>query len=197
MIEWRNYLKSEVLIGRKRTSGANPSICLQLLSGCHQTCHQSIKSSWTITQDSLVPGGGSHGMRRWFLWRKMYHVWLLDFLDGLGGGNDPLNFQNRAIGGFWENARFIRSNGRKTTFEWPKVVSEVNVLTFWGVIRSLKVVSVFRFGDRKCPFEEIAIHAFLRNFENRTTVCVFCWYSENTRNNEHWTFYFLPFIELL
>ena len=27
----------------------------------------------------------------------MYHVWLFDFLDGLVGGNDPLNFQNRAI----------------------------------------------------------------------------------------------------
>ena len=73
-------------------------------------------------------------MRRWFLRRKMYHAWLFDFLDGLGGGNDPLNFQNRAIGGFWENARFIRSNGRKTTFEWPTVVSEVIFPRFWGVV---------------------------------------------------------------
>ena len=79
-------------------------------------------------------GEPSHGMRRWFLRRKMYHAWLLDFLDGLGGGNDPLNFQNRAIGGFWENARFIRSNGWKTTFEWLKVVSEVIFPRFWGVL---------------------------------------------------------------
>ena len=64
----------------------------------------------------------------------MYHAWLFDFLDGLGGGNDPLNFQNRAIGGFWEIARFIRRNGRKTTFEWPKVVSEVIFHRFWGVV---------------------------------------------------------------
>ena len=27
----------------------------------------------------------------------------------------PKNFQNRAIRGFWENARFVRSNGWKTT----------------------------------------------------------------------------------
>ena len=84
----------------------------------------------------------SHGMRRWFLWRKMYHAWLFYFFDGLGGGNDPLNFQNRAIAGFWENARFIRSNGRKTTFEWPKVVSEVSFLRFWGV---LSIAKCFRF----------------------------------------------------
>ena len=76
----------------------------------------------------------AHGMRRWILWRKMYHAWLFDFLGGLGVGNDPLNFQNRAIGGFWENARFIRSNGRKTIFEWPKVVSEVIFPRFWGVV---------------------------------------------------------------
>ena len=34
------------------------------------------------------------------LMKKMYNAWLFDFLGGLGGGNDPLNFQNRAIGGF-------------------------------------------------------------------------------------------------
>ena len=33
----------------------------------------------------------------------------------------------------------------KTTFEWPKVVSEVSFPTFWGVIRSAKVISVFSF----------------------------------------------------
>ena len=32
--------------------------------------------------------------------KKMYHGQLLDFLVRLGGENDPLNFQNRAIGGF-------------------------------------------------------------------------------------------------
>ena len=61
----------------------------------------------------------------------MYHAWLFDFLDGLGGGNDPLNFQNRAIAGFWENARFISSNDRKTTFEWPKLVSKASFPRFW------------------------------------------------------------------
>ena len=37
----------------------------------------------------------------------------------------PLNFQNWAIEEFRENLCFTRSNDRKTTFEWPKVVFEV------------------------------------------------------------------------
>ena len=65
-------------------------------------------------------------------------------------------------------ARFVRSNGRKTTFEWPKVVSEVSFPSFLGVFRSMKVVSVFCFGDRKCRFQDIAIRAFLRG----VTLCV-------------------------
>ena len=59
---------------------------------------------------------------------------------------------NISLGSERENTRFVRSNGRKTTFEWPKVVSEVIFPAFWGVFRSIKVVSVFRFGDRKCRF---------------------------------------------
>ena len=48
-------------------------------------------------------------------------------LFGMGKGvrNHPTKFQNRDIAGFLENLCFVRSNGRKTTFEWPKVVSEV------------------------------------------------------------------------
>ena len=42
------------------------------------------------------------------------------------------------------------------------MVSEVSFTTFWGVIRSIKVVSVFCFGDRKCHFLDIAIGAILR-----------------------------------
>ena len=56
--------------------------------------------------------------------------------------------------------RFVLSNGQKTTLEWPKVVSEVNFPTFWGVFRSTKVVSVFNFGDRKCRFRDIVIRPF-------------------------------------
>ena len=85
----------------------------------------------------------------------MYHGQLLDFLVRFGGGNDPLNFQNRAIGGFWENARFIRSNGRKTTFEWPKVVSEVISPRFWGVVLCCKVFSEFWNCDRRCRFWDV------------------------------------------
>ena len=59
---------------------------------------------------------------------------------------------NISLGSERENTRFVRSNGRKTTFEWPKVVSELSFPSFWGVFRSIKVVSVFRFGDRKCRF---------------------------------------------
>ena len=100
-------------------------------------------------------------MRRWFLWRKMYHACLFDFLDGLGGGNDPLNFQNRAIGGFWENARFIRSNGRKTTFEWLKVVSEVILPRFWGVVVLKSVFGILKFWSEE-PFLRCRVFAFLR-----------------------------------
>ena len=37
---------------------------------------------------------------------------------------------------------FVHSNGRKTTFEWPKVVSEVSIPRFWGV---LCIAKCFRF----------------------------------------------------
>ena len=83
---------------------------------------------------SITAFPNPHEMRRWSKRKKMYHGQLLDFLVRFGGGNDPLKWQNRAIGGFWENARFIRSNGRKTTFEWPTVVSEVIFPRFWGVV---------------------------------------------------------------
>ena len=52
----------------------------------------------------------------------MYHDWLHDFGVCLGGGKDPLNFQNWDIGVF---EKIVGSNGQKNTFEWPKVVSEV------------------------------------------------------------------------
>ena len=64
--------------------------------------------------------------------------------------------------------RFVRNNGRKNTFEWPKVVSEVDFPAFWGVIRSIKVVSVFRFGDRKCRFRDSDFRAFLGNVTYKT-----------------------------
>ena len=44
------------------------------------------------------------------------------------------------------------SNSQNTTFEWPKRVAKVFFLRFRGVIRSIKVVSVFRFGHQKCHF---------------------------------------------
>ena len=99
----------------------------------------------------------------------MYHAWLFDFLDGLGGGNDPLNFQNRAIAGFWENARFIRSNGRKTTFEWPKVVSEVIFPRFWGVVCIEKCFRNF----------EILIRSAVSEMSRFTRICA------NTRKTRH------------
>ena len=37
----------------------------------------------------------------------------------------PWKCQNQKVRGFWKNVRFIHINGRITTFEWPKVVSEV------------------------------------------------------------------------
>ena len=44
---------------------------------------------------------------------------------------------------FRENVRFVRSNGRKTTFGWPKVVSEVSFPRFWGVICIAKCFCFF------------------------------------------------------
>ena len=85
---------------------------------------------WSVQNNSKLQTNTAHGMRRWFLWRKMYH----DFWVCLGGGKDPLNIRNRDIAGFCENARFVRSNGWKTTFKWPKVVSEVITPRFWGVV---------------------------------------------------------------
>ena len=44
------------------------------------------------------------------------------------------------------------SYGQNTTFEWPKRVAKVIFPRFRGVITYIKVVSVFRFGHRKCHF---------------------------------------------
>ena len=44
-------------------------------------------------------------------------------------------------------------NGQNTTFEWPKRVAKVIFLRFRGVIRFIKVVSVFRFGIRSASFD--------------------------------------------
>ena len=76
-------------------------------------------------------------------------------------GSTDFDFYAFLFGYYGENIRFVRSDGPKTTFEWPKV-TEVSFPSFLGVIRSIKVVSVFRFGDRKCRFRDIAIRTFLR-----------------------------------
>ena len=47
--------------------------------------------------------------------------------------------------------RFVRSNGRKNTFEWPKVVSEVSFPRFWGYFL-LESVFVFSFRWSEVPF---------------------------------------------
>ena len=51
---------------------------------------------------------------------------------------------------------FLQSNGRKTTFEWPKVVSEVSFPTFWGGFRSIKVVFVSEIGSAVSEIWRIA-----------------------------------------
>ena len=71
----------------------------------------------------------------------------------------PKSRRNWEVEGFWENTCFVSSNGRKTTFEWPKVVSEVSFPRFWGVFWGGLFSGIFRFGDRKCHFRDIAIHA--------------------------------------
>ena len=42
------------------------------------------------------------------------------------------------------------------------MVSEVSFLRFWGVFWGGLFSGIFRFGDRKCRFRDIAIRAFLR-----------------------------------
>ena len=59
---------------------------------------------------------------------------------------------------------FCTQQGLKTTFEWPKVVSEESFPRFWGGLFS----GIFRFGDRKCRFRDIAICVFFtKNCANR------------------------------
>ena len=77
-----------------------------------------------------------------FLEKKILHHFRQAFWYGRGVRYHQKKFQNRDIGGFWEIVRFVRSNGRKTTFEWPKVVSEVSFPRFWGV---LCIAKCFRF----------------------------------------------------
>ena len=60
---------------------------------------------------------------------------------------------------------FCTQQWLKTTFEWPKVVSEVSFPRFWGVLWGGLFSEIFRFGDQKCRFRDIAISAFLRKIE--------------------------------
>ena len=55
----------------------------------------------------------------------------------------PQKNKNWALRAFWEIARFICRNGRKNTFEWPKVVSEVIFPRFWGVVCIEKCFRIF------------------------------------------------------
>ena len=67
------------------------------------------------------------------------------------------------------------------------MVSEVIFPGFWGVFRSIKVVSVFRFGDRKCRFRDMAIRAFLRKelLELKRTLKDVVWEGSNGFSNLH------------
>ena len=78
--------------------------------------------------------------------------------------DNPKKFQNPAIPGFRENLRFIRRNGRKSTFEWPKVVSEVSFPRFWGVVCIEKCFLIFVSVIGSAVFE---MSRFARFYENR------------------------------
>ena len=132
-----------------------PMHCIQLISeGSSNEVHHSqcelslmfftltkiIINSWkmeTIKMDHM-------GRERVFSEKKILHHFRQAFWYRKGVRYHQKKFQNRDIGGFWENARFVRSNGRKTTFEWPKVVSEVSFPRFWGYFL-LQSVFVFSF----------------------------------------------------
>ena len=68
---------------------------------------------------------------------------------------------------------FCTQQWLKTTFEWPKVVSEVSFPRFWGVLWGGLFSGIFRFGDQKCRFRDIAISAFLRKIEKTVFFLVF------------------------
>ena len=68
---------------------------------------------------------------------------------------------------------FCTQQWLKTTFEWPKVVSEVSFPRFWGVLWGGLFSEIFRFGDQKCRFRDIAISAFLRKIEKNGLFLVF------------------------
>ena len=46
----------------------------------------------------------------------------------------PIIVQNSGGEGILRKCAFVRSNGRKTTFAWPKEVSDVIFPRFWGVV---------------------------------------------------------------
>ena len=86
---------------------------------------------------------GPNGLHTWDqkeILMKQNPPWLA--WDGMGGGNHHTKFQNRAITGVWENLCFIHSNGQKTTFEWPKMVSEESFPRSWGVLLLVEKVTL-------------------------------------------------------
>ena len=82
------------------------------------------------------------GGERVFREKFFFHHFRQAFWYWKGVRYHQKKFQNRDIGGFCENIGFVRRNGRKTTFEWSKVVSEVSFPRFWGV---LCIAKCFRF----------------------------------------------------
>ena len=90
----REFLDGNFGVGRLRSSKLSS--------------YRIFKALWasTISVEKHSSRTNSHEMRRWSKRKKMYHAWLFDFLECLGGQNDLLKGQNRAIGGFWENSIF-------------------------------------------------------------------------------------------
>ena len=58
-------------------------------------------------------------------------------------------------------------------FRVAKVVSEVSIPRFWGVLWGGLFSEIFRFGDQKCRFRDIVISAFLRKIEKNGLFLVF------------------------
>ena len=63
--------------------------------------------------------------------------------------------------------------GEKTLLSGQKWF-EVNFHTFWGVLRSIKVVSVVRFGDQKCRFLRYSNSRAFTLTERRGTAIYSC-----------------------
>ena len=78
----------------------------------------------------------------------IHHHFRQAVWDGIGVRNHPTISRSRHCR-IWENVHFVRSNCRKTTFDWPKVVSEVSFGGYFLLQSGLRFL--FRWSEMLFP----------------------------------------------